>query len=173
MAKIANSVGEVLARFQEFEKNHRYLSDGSASIPYEFSCYGKAPFVFCAPHASMLFARGRFKKRELATGALAQTLANAIGACSLKTCGYALSTDPLKTHALELAKEGRMLVDLHGMTSFHGCDICVGRGVAPSENTLELIDSLLRAGELLGLKIAVDKPFAGTSRHAAASDWPV
>ena len=115
---------------------------------------GKNPVIFTAPHAVRHLRSGTHKKCEIGTGALAEALAVATDSKSLSSLSCEES-DPnwdssighFKEGLLALGLKGVFVIDLHGMQSKHGPDICIGLGMKPGKaekKTAELAQALAK-----------------------------
>jgi len=157
-------IPHLLERWRYFEEAHLALNESRPSKVYEGKVFGETPLVFCAPHATKMFARGRLKLNEGRTGSLADLLAEYFGGTSIKTVGYPLSTAPLKDEAAVLA-EGKILFDLHGMQDNYGIDMNIGLGPAPDSTTDKICRHILTYAQASHLKASVNAPFSAKATH--------
>jgi len=95
---------------------------------------GRIPLLISAPHATTHLRRGRLKREEGYTGALAQLLAKETGAFALYTC-YRSQDDsnwdkmtPYKALLQKLVQKHniRFVIDLHGMSNRHKFGLAIG-----------------------------------------------
>ena len=139
--------------------------------------------LFTAPHAAphalhpAPHAGGARKKHDGATGQMAQTLSTHTDAAALVArppwTGNAnadpLELCPFKQRMVELIESGSVhtVVDLHGMASHHGIDVCIGIGYDTLEDPIERLCGLL---DEAGLSWGVNKPFAGRGAGTVRSN---
>jgi hypothetical protein len=154
----------LLGRWEYFEEIYQRTCDGKPREIFEKRVFGDRQLVFCAPHATELFARGRLKPAEARTGSLADLMAEYFGGVSLKTIGYPLSTAGLRDEVSTLPSE-YIFIDLHGMRDVYGIDLCVGLGPQPNVLCNRIGGALLHLSESNSLKCSVNEPFAATSPH--------
>ena len=136
-----------------------------------------------AQHAAPSAGRTR-KKHDGATGQIAETIAHVTGTSALIACppwtGNA-NADPLdlcpfkQTMVRMIAEQKvRYVLDLHGMSSRYGVDICVGNGGTATD---ALTDVLCGFFTDAGLSYSINEPYAargtGTVRANAyaAGAW--
>jgi hypothetical protein len=150
----------------------RYESNDSngAGAPGEILEVKGTGVLLSAPHAVRQLRDGRMKLADDNTGGLAEVVAAATGASLLVPQGRQ-DGDPnwdaagdYRTRLLVYAQAGQTVLDLHGMRDDHGCDVCIGRGSAPSEVVQRLAARLVELGESHGFVVSVDAPFSAGGR---------
>jgi N-formylglutamate amidohydrolase len=142
---------------------------------------GTSGILLTAPHSTRHIRQGATKPADLATGALAATLASLSQSSALLVYGDQLGdaawTDdhPLKQRLVDLLPKHRLVLDLHGMRDDWGVDICIGTAGSPSNPLASLVQ---RAATRRGLIAALNTPFdarrpatitAFTIRHAVSA----
>lgn len=156
-----------------------YLNDyqGDQANPGILKLTGHLPILIAAPHAVRHSRQNRIKKAEAMTGTIAAQLATTTGVHALilaKSDGQDPNHDPdcafKSTLAHHLTQHDiNLVINLHGMTEQHGCDIVIGSGLGQTINhqtqILETTTNTLTQYGLVDLKVDDPGLFPATNPH--------
>lgn|GEM_PF-1896669 len=153
-----------------------YASRGYAGAGPPWSAVlrtGSLPLLWSAPHAVRHMRHGRGKRAERGTGGLAELLALETGAIAVCAAGHVGNWEIWKERedafaaSLRSFSQGRLVIDLHGMTDHHQADLCIGLG--PSPSLLSRSFAALLLYRFSAAKVLVNAPFDATPAYTVTS----
>lgn len=144
--------------------NYNKFSESHPSFKADLSNHR---ILFCAPHALNHFRHNNLKIADLYTGSLCQLLARETGQSSLvasKTSNDFMGLELNYIKKLNSAVEkGLFVVDLHGMSSRYGYDVCIGLGPNASSRVVDFKNHVVNS--LNDYNISINFPFNASAKH--------
>lgn len=123
--------------------------------------------VLSAPHAVGCQRDGAKKQREDRTGGLVEAAAKVAGAGFMAATGRQASDpnwDADHPYREALLGLGQIVLDVHGMRDAHATDVCIGRGLTPSDSETRLALDLAALAKRYGFYARLDHPFPAGPR---------
>lgn len=162
------SLKEWLALEDIFAANN-YNPNGGDQVIYIEGNSDSPKLMFCAPHALNHYRGNKLKVADIFTGSLCQLLAEQsnqpglISIAPMNDDGFRSFGDDYINHIKEKTRLGAMIIDIHGMSNAHGCDICIGTGPNPSARVNNLAKKLVN--NLNEYKVSINYPFNATADY--------
>lgn len=167
-----NLLDEWLALEEVFSINN-YNPVGDSEVIYLEGVSKQPRVLFCAPHALNHYRDSQLKIADVFTGSLCQLLAKQTDQPGLVAIAPTKNFDNLGfghdyvSHIRNKVNDGVLIVDIHGMSDLHGCDICIGTGPNPSDRVNKLAENL--ANDLSEYKVSINYPFDASAKHTVTN----
>lgn len=135
---------------EAYFRANRY--DGSADPDEILHITASGPYVFSAPHAINHFRDGQVKIADRWTGSLSLILGHALDSSVIVPLGpisdwtsWDDRSDEFVSALRAQEHQGRIVIDLHGMSDRHNTDLCIGLGPEPSPKVIAFAEFIIQS----------------------------
>lgn len=162
---------EWVRRERRFRADHYHGTGESGEV--ELTERG-GRFSISAPHSLNHFRDRAVKIADICTGSMAELLGARLGASTLVPVGpieawdtWVARDDDFRIALDRMVATTGLHIDLHGMLSDHGVDICIGLGPHPSDTEAGFADHLTTS--LDGYVVTTNDPFGAKADFTVTS----